>query len=226
MSITLQYMPPSFEQSQSVSIAPLKDKHPGSTAYIIGKGPSLQHLKYSDIGPGPVLALNEAIATVQVLGLPNQIYALQKDGCVTEDQDHIPRPCGSCAPLGWQRFPVINPYPGITTIFSQYLSSWCLHGRPNRYVFTDAELGYGDYPHTMSVLEAIPFAKHLGAAAIVMVCFDHLVTGDDGYDPAHCFGEAALARARDNLAWVKPRALAALNAFGPHSFFTPGPDHG
>ncbi len=218
MSIAMRYIPPSFEQSASMSIAALKDKHPGSTAYIIGKGPSLAHLRPSDIGPGPVLTLNQAISVVQVLGLPNQLYSLQKDGCETADPDTIPRPCDSCHLHGWHRDPVIDPYPGIAAIFSQYLSSWCLHGRPNRFVFTDEELGYPDQPFTMSVLEAIAFARHLGAAAIVMVCCDHLTTGAGGYGLA-CDPPCN----DDHLAWVKPRVLAALRAFGPHAFYTPTP---
>ena len=224
MSLTLQFIPASFEQSGSIGIASLKEKHAGTLAYIVGKGPSLHYLRASDFMPGqPVIVLNEAIAQVQLLGLPNPIYSMQKDGCVTADQDHIPRPCGSCAALGWQRFPVVNPYPGIAVVFSQYLSSWCLHGRPNRYVFTDAELGYAD-PFTMSILEAIPFAKHLGSQSIVMVCCDHLVTGDASYDGQHYGSEADLTRAQTNLAWVKPKALAALKAFGPHAFYCPTKD--
>jgi hypothetical protein len=218
----MSYCPPTLEESGSVSIAGLKDKHAGQMAYVVGKGPSLHHLRAEDFGPGPVIVLNEAIATVQVLGLPNVIYAMQKDGCVTADQDTIPRPCGTCEAFGWQRPPVINPFPGINVVFSQYLSSWCLHGRNRRYVFTDAELGYPDAPFTMSVLEAIPFAQHLGASAITMVCCDHLVTGDSGY-AVDAGSDAALQRAQSNLEWVKPRVLAALKAFGPHAFYVPTP---
>lgn len=224
MSVELQYVPPSFEQSGSVGIAALKDKHKGQCAYVVGKGPSLLHLKAHHFGPGPVITLNEAILHVQILGLPNNIYAMQKDGCATEDQEHIPRPCGTCAPLGWIRPPLVNPFPGITVIFSQYLSSWCLHERPNRYVFTDAELGYDGFPFTMSVLESVPFAKHLGATSIVMVCFDHLVNGDTGYALGGGGDEKAAAVVRSNLEWVKPRALAKLKEFGPHSFFVPQPE--
>ncbi len=129
--LEVTYQPPTLEESGSVSIAPLKRKHAGTCAYIIGKGPSLMHLRAQDIGPGPVIVLNEAVAIVQQLGLPNPVYSMQKDGCMTEDPFTIPRPCGTCAPLGWQRAPVINPLPGIAVVFSQHLSSWCLHGRLN-----------------------------------------------------------------------------------------------
>lgn len=229
-----QYVPPSLEFSGSVSIAPLKDKHKGQVCYIIGKGPSLQHLKAHHFGPGPVLVLNESIRYVQTLGLPNQIYSMQKDGCMTEDPHNIPRPCGTCAEHNWQRKPVTNPFPGIAVLFSQHLSSWCLHGRPNRYVFTDAELGFEGFPMTMSTLEAIPLARHFGAASLVMMCFDSIVNGDLGTLAAvddHQFAmdyegheiTADIEELHRNLQWVKPYVLQALSRV-PHSFFTPRGD--
>lgn len=220
MLLEITYTPPTLEESGSASIAKLKGKHAGTCAYIVGKGPSLMHVRAHDIGPGPVIVLNEAITIMQQLGLPNQLYSMQKDGCATEDQDTIPRPCGSCEPLGWKRDPVIDPMPGIAVVFSQHLSSWCLHGRPNRFVFTDEELGYGHNPLTMSVLESIPFAAHLGATSIVMVAFDHLTHGETNYaDP---FAEGSTdAKAQSSLVAVKPQVLESLRKFGPHSFFTP-----
>lgn len=216
----MSYTPPSLEESGSQSIAVLRDRHRGEQAYVVGKGPSLARIRASDFGPGPVIVLNEAILNVQTLGLPNHVYSLQRDGCTTEDQYTIARPCGSCEPLGWQRNPVVNPYPGIAVVFSQYLSSWCLHGRANRFVMTDEEMGFPGQPFTMSVLEAIPFARWLGAASIVMVAFDSLTTGDLGYGD-FTYEPEAMAVARANLEWVRPRVMAALEAVGPHSFFTP-----
>lgn len=215
------YVPPTFERSGSVSIAPLRDRHKGQQAFIVGKGPSLANIRFSDFGPGPVITLNQAVEVVQVLGLPNQIYAWQKDGCTTEDPYTIPRPCDSCEAFGWQRPTVVNPFPGVATIFTQHLSSWCLHGRANRYVATDEELGYGGYPLTMSVLEVIPFAKHLGATSITMMCFDSLVSGDLGYFEEGQYTEKEIETMRYNLEWVKPRVIASLEAVGAYSFFLP-----
>ena len=231
-----EYVPPTLEQSGSTSIAPLRNRHPGQTCYIIGKGPSLVNLRAHHFGPGPVLVINESIRYVQTLGLPNQIYSMQKDGCMTEDPHNIPRPCGSCHlnDPPWQRKPVTNPYPGIAVLFSQHLSSWCLHGRPNRYVFTDAELGYEGYPMTMSTLEAIPLARHFGCAHVVMMCFDSVTHGD--LETVACVDDhhyaieyegadisADLEELHRNLAWVKPHVLNALRSI-PHSFFSPSPD--
>ncbi len=221
MSVSFRQLPPTLEQTGSISISVLKDRHPQSTAYIVGKGPSLASLTAEDFGPGPIITLNEAILVVQGLTLFNPIYAMQKDGCVT-GSELIPRPCGTCEPFGWQRFPVVNPRPDVTTIFSQALSSWCLHGRANRYVFDDAELGYSDQPLTMSILEAIPFAKHLGAVALVVLCCDSLVTGDTGYTELETAAPAALAVAQENLMGVRSSVLAALESFGPHRLVIPG----
>lgn len=228
-----EYVPPTLEYSQSISIAPLKDKHKGQTCYIIGKGPSLRNLRAHHFGPGPVIVLNESIRYVQTLGLPNQIYSMQKDGCMTEDPHNIPRPCNSCAhhEPPWQRPPVTNPFPGIAVIFSQHLSSWCLHGRPNRYVFTDAELGFPGFPMTMSVLEAIPLARHMGAAHITMMCFDSVVNGDletlAWVDDKRYSMEyedhdikADIEELHFNLEWAKPYVRASL-AWVPHSYFSP-----
>lgn len=214
----MTYVPPTLEHSGSTGIAVLKDRHKGETAWIVGKGPSLAHLRASDIGPGPVITINQAIEVIQNFGLPQHVYAMQKDGCDERDENNC-RPCGSCAVRGWKRDPIIDPYPGIATVFSQHLSSWCLHGRPNRYVFTDRELGYDD-PLTMSVLEAIAFAKHLGAARIVMACFDSLTVGDLATAGDETRTPEAIAILRTNLQATVPRVLDAL-ADIEHRFLTP-----
>lgn len=229
------YIPPTLAESQSVSIAPLKDKHKGETCWIVGKGPSIAHLHAAHFDAGPIIALKETIRRVQAFGLPNQIYSMQKDGCVTLDSPAgTVRPCNTCAGHNWQRYPVENPRANITVLFSQFFSSWCLHGRKNRYVFTDAELGYPGQPHTMSVLSAIAMAKHFGCTKIVMVCFDHVVNG--ALDTAVCvdnnkvnidylgYSRIDVVQARHhNLEDVKPKILNALLGI-PHSFITPEPE--
>ncbi len=212
------YVPPTLEQSGSVSIAPLRYRHDGATCYIVGRGASLAHLRAHQFGPGFVIVINDAIASVQAFGLPNQIYSMQKEGCVTEDPDNIPRPCSTCSEHNYQRYPIIDPPPGIAVIFSQHFGSWCLHGRRNRFVFTDAELGYPGLPNTMSALEAVPLALYMGAVHIVMMCFDHVVNGDSAY--IDDYPAELREKVSYNLDWLKPRLLKAL-ADVPHSFFIP-----
>jgi hypothetical protein len=212
----LTYTPPTLEASESQGIDVLRGRYAGETAWIIGKGPSLVNLRACDIGPGPVLTLNQVILHVQRLGLPQPVYALQIDGCETEDPDTIPRPCGSCEPLGWQRPPLVDPFPGIAVVFNRYFSSWCLHGRRNRYVI-DTE--FYDIPTTPSALQAVGLARWMGCAAIVMVAFDNLTGGSDEtlWAPED---DAKRLRVRSNLEWLRPRLLAALDGV-PHSFLVP-----
>lgn len=209
------FTPPTLEHSGSVSVSALAGRHAGETAWIVGKGPSLERIRASDFGPGPVLTLNQAIVPVQQLGLPQQIYALQLDGCDIRDEAGN-RPCGSCAPLGWRREPLTNPYPGIATVFVRGFSSWCLHGRGNRFVI-DQEF-YAE-PSTPSTLQAIALAKLMGCTRIVIVACDSLTSGTtetlySGDDPD------ALAILQTNLAWTLPRVLDAL-ANIPHEYLTP-----
>lgn len=216
----MTYTPPTLTHSGSVGIEGLRDRHTGETAWIVGKGPSLGRLRASDIGPGPVIAINEAIAVVQNLGLPQQVYSFQKEGCEARDENGA-RPCGSCAQFGWRRDPLVDPYPGIAVVLDQYFASWCFHGRENRYVYETGAFGYGETPHIMSVFEAIPFARYLGASEIVMLCFDAMTAGgsweghgDDRHD------DDAKATMRENLAWMVPRLIDALAEI-PHRYVTP-----
>lgn len=214
----MTYIPPTLEESGSQGIAVLRDRHRGETAYLIGKGPSLANLCADMIGPGPVITLNQAVLVVQTLGLPNRVYAMQLDGMETEDPDTIPRPCDTCHLVGWKRPPVVDPYPGIATVFLRHFSSWCLHGRPNRYVI-DKE--FYPEPSTPSVLQAIGLARWMGAGSIVMVAFDHLATGDAGYFDEAAYPPETIARMRRNLELTRPFALDALDRFGPYSFMQP-----
>ena len=62
------------------SVEELKDRYKGMTAWIVGKGPSLQYLKKEDIGAGPVITINSAITAVESLGFENPLFSMQKDG--------------------------------------------------------------------------------------------------------------------------------------------------
>lgn len=61
-------------------IADLKDRHVGTVAHFVGKGPSADTLDAAHFGsPGPVLAHSDAIKKVLTIGLSNEfpIYLLQ-----------------------------------------------------------------------------------------------------------------------------------------------------
>ena len=50
-------------------VDPLRNRHAGQTATVVGKGPSLLTLTPRDFGSGPVIAINHAILEVRKLGL-------------------------------------------------------------------------------------------------------------------------------------------------------------
>lgn len=133
-----------------------------STATIIGRGPSLLKLSAEDTGMGPVIVLNAAIERVRTWGLhppENEIYSLQKDGCIAE------------------------PLPGETVILSKQLSRHCWPDHPNRIV-TDLR-DWGLAVNAMSVVMAVCMAHRLGCTEARMLAFDsythrdsRLVVGD------------------------------------------------
>lgn len=61
------------------TVQALRRRHPDEIAWIVGKGPSLALLSREHIGPGPVIAINEAILAVEALDVANPLYSMQKD---------------------------------------------------------------------------------------------------------------------------------------------------
>lgn len=151
----------------------LANRHRGETAYIVGRGPSLLELRPANFGPGPVIALNQAIIAVRELGLPNPIYTMQKDGC----NPHGPRarvPLRRCiCPNGR----MVPPLPSETVLLSAAESPNCFRSHPLRYVF-DVRRDFGLSWHTMSAPVAVWIAKLMGCEAIVMLAHDAYTKGD------------------------------------------------
>lgn len=65
-------------------IIDLDYQYAGQTLWVIGRGPSLARLSARHIGPGPVVAINQAIERVEKLGLCNPVYSMQKDQVFVE----------------------------------------------------------------------------------------------------------------------------------------------
>jgi hypothetical protein len=153
-------------------IGELAERHRGETAWIVGRGPSLLELTAADIGPGPVIALNNAIVQVRALALPNPLYSLQKDGCYGGAVPLEDRwPCGSCP-----RAPIVAPRPPETLLVSADEAPWCLETYVPRYTFTVYSLGLP--AANMSAPVAVQLARLMGARAIVMVAHDAYRSGD------------------------------------------------
>lgn len=57
----------------------LRNIHKGSTAHIIGKGPSINQLTPGHFADGFIIAFYEAIIPIRKLDLPHPTYLMQKD---------------------------------------------------------------------------------------------------------------------------------------------------
>ena len=66
-----------MSQTFALSMIPLT----GPSAYLIGKGPSLDRLTATDftLVKAPIFCLNESIHKIEALRLPNPIYCVQQD---------------------------------------------------------------------------------------------------------------------------------------------------
>lgn len=128
------------------------ESYPGQTAYIVGRGPSLLRLTAEDFGIGPVLVLNHAIVTIRKLGLPNPLYSLQKDGCLTPPQEPE------------------------TLVLSQAQSPRCFRDYPRRVVMDVRRLGL--HRNCMSATWAVALANQMGCTSVLMLAMDSFTKGD------------------------------------------------
>ena len=151
------------------SIRALRNAHPGETAYVIGKGPSLLRLREDMLGPGPIIALNHAI--LHVRGWRSPLYTMQKDGCVFCGVRHPGKPCND--PTGRMTAPVS---PEILLV-SQHESPDCFADYRPRYVF-DNEKDFGVPWHNPSSPVAARIAILMGCTKVVFVSHDGYTLGD------------------------------------------------
>jgi hypothetical protein len=176
--------------------------YPNQRAYVVGKGPSLGNLRAEHIGEGIVIALNQAVAVVERLDIPNMVYSFQKDGCGL----HAPHgQCRSQNGVEWMLYPkraeLILQAPG----FSEH----CLRGYiPKYFVNPRKDLGFERHD-TMAVRMGIAMAKQMGCTEIVMVACDSLVNGRlETYDVHQ--DKAYLTPARHNSGHAKAQVLREL----------------
>jgi hypothetical protein len=188
-------------------ISDLKDQYAGMPGYVVGKGPSLEHLRLShfEMELSPVIVLNDAILKVQTLELPNDIYSLQKDGCghrLISEQ---------CKPDCGERPHMVYPSdPDITIIQQRVYSPYCLPRWKNKiWIEAVAELGINE-PAEMAVIMAIEIARLMGCDKIIMVACDSLVNSNElrTYDPRS--GESQVTTAGKFYAFARKRILRRL----------------
>lgn len=147
----------------------LRGVHTGETAWIVGKGPSLMNLRAGHFGAGPVIAMNAAIMIVQALGLPNPLYAMQKDGCSHQ-------PC-VCRPRGDQPALVILKESTVLFLQRPGFSERCFPMHAN-VIFVQPEKELQLPTHAMSIRMCAAIARLMGCSKIVFVACDSLANGD------------------------------------------------
>jgi hypothetical protein len=147
----------------------LRNMYMGQTAWIVGKGPSLLHLQAEHFGDGPVITMNAAIMPVQALGLPNPLYAMQKDGCSHQ-------PC-VCKPRG-DELPLVR-LAESTTLFLQRpgFSEQCFPMHENA-IYIQPEIDLNLPEHAMSIRMCAAIARFMGCSEIVFIACDSLANGD------------------------------------------------
>jgi hypothetical protein len=198
----------------------LKDKHKGQTAWIIGKGPSLQYLKASDIGEGPVIAINQAITAVESLELPNQVYSLQKDGGTRRRPSsfNLSPDCDHSGDCGDQCGNMIRP-KGATLLLHDLESKYCFPDYPKRHVLNLQEMGLP--LNIFSLVFALRAAKYMGCVRFNFVSCDAHAVGDIGtYVPKE--GIIGQHSAYRDQRLMLPAHLEGLD----YRFITPGKQTG
>jgi len=133
-------------------LAAYEGSHTGETAYIIGKGPSLDHLTLADLGTGPIIGVNEAFVAAQKLRT-DSVYGVQNDSGMLD----------ACLPTTGTLF--VSPVAGTA------------YRGVKHVVLIPPVASYAK----MTWGSAISIAAIMGCPKVIMVCFDACVTGDTTY---------------------------------------------
>ena len=190
----------------------LHRKHVGKTAWIVGLGASIRYLNAKNFGPGPIITMNGSIKIVQSLGLRNQIYSLQKDGC--DQRDFPGHQCSEKMFYPPSDIPVILPRTGY--------GEFCLKDHPRR-LWLDYVKSLELEPPEMSIRIAVGLAlRILGCAKIAFVSCDSLMGTSPTY--MHRYypetGEIAIPPDHGNYVYVRPLVLEDVRRV-PHFYVMP-----
>ena len=144
------------------SLEPLRNVFDGRKCYIIGKGPSLDHLNASYFldTQAPVIGINEAVHTVTELDIPNPVFGLQQDAALKD-----------------------RCYPSRGRMFVS-IKAASFYADKEIHVFDARD--YGLNLNSLSVSAAIEIVKTLGGTSFELLCFDSCVTKNLEY--AKCIG--------------------------------------
>jgi hypothetical protein len=194
-----------------MKLADLKGKHAGKPFYIVGKGPSLEHLRKEYFEDGVIITLNNSIRVVQDLDLVKFIYSMQKDGCGIKNMHCT---CPIQAP---NYSDMVKPKHNIPVILEATISANCLNGYPNVLIIDmGKDFGFGNVSEP-SIRVAIKLALFMGASRLYLVCCDSLTNGslstynfgEPLADGIEAFYSHAIGTTKEDLKNL------------PHSFITP-----
>lgn len=196
-----------------MNIDALRGKYAGETAWIVGKGPSLGYLRAEHFGKGPVIALNQAIAVVEWLGLNNPLYSLQKDGCGLEGAHEV---CELRDGYEW----MIRPKGAVLIVQNtKGYSRDCLRDyKPRMAVDVVKELKF-KYEQTMAVRMGIALVKIMGCKEVWMMCCESLTNRNAETYNVHT-GKAELTSAGSHYLESRTNVLNELASIR-HHFLNP-----
>lgn len=172
---------------EPLSIKHLEGRYQERTCYIIGKGPSLDHLRPEHLGDGPIIALNESVHQAEALiPCPKDLYLMQQDTGIN---------CRPKAAVPLLYYYIKHLYPEVK----------------KRYVFSDTD--FGRSRHGLTVLVAIAAARYMGCKKVMLVCFDACVNKKTGY--AKCIGHSPTkTKSGDEKRFLTHRRLILKEAQG------------
>jgi len=153
-----------YRVTNNVVLQTLKELFAHLTCHIVGKGPSLDNLKAEDFGPGPIIAINEAIHKVESLEIDNPIFMLQQDVKLKD----------TCAPR-------------YGTVLVPITVAHIYHNHPSVCPFSLADLGLSTTPPT--IITALEICRLLKVKQIKLYCFDAYTEQKTEY--AKCVGYPA-----------------------------------
>jgi hypothetical protein len=165
-----------------MSLDRLRGLYPGKPAYIVGKAPSLAHLREEHFihADSPVIVLNDAILKVQEIRISNPIYSLQKDGCGFRSYDD------RCVPDCGDRPHMVYPNrEEITLIQQREYSPNCLPSHGNKIWIESMQSQLNLLPPEMAIIMAIEISFIMGCSSVRLLCCDSLDDPDsiETYDP-------------------------------------------
>jgi len=178
-------------------VTELAGKHKGQTAYIVGKGPSLDLLTAGYFEhDGPVICINDAIKYLPDLDRPKymvQCDRTYKEECRTADED--------------------------VTLILHYRTKGLYPNYKNKYYFHQKQFDPSMSGPGGAV--AVEVAKMLGCTHIVMLCFDACVNKKIAY--AKCVGYQSSAFGMDPNRFLSHRGRIDRQFKGTsHEWIIPG----